>query len=96
MKKYKNKQIIEAERWFKIGDVQEANITKNDLNPEGFCLICSLTMISHGKMILFDSSYDVICPGDWIVRYDEGKYLPHDNDHFLKFYEEINEKKIID
>lgn len=68
---------IEAEQWFKFGDVSDANI-KNIPMPEGLCKKCNAEPKKHSGLIMAvnDEGIDfgiMICPGDYIVTDCNGK-----------------------
>ncbi len=90
MKKYRMKEIIEAERWFKIGDVPEAEVKHYfGTNKDQECMVCGKILHKHGKILFPDNSYDLLCPGDWLIKYESGKIYPCDNETFIKVYEEL-------
>jgi len=98
MKKYRKKPIIiEAERWFKYGDVPEASIypfsLKYDLpeNKKDTCEWCGKPYKEHGKCPT-RGGYYIICPGDYIIKSITGEFYPCDPGTFVKNYEEIEKE----
>lgn len=89
MKRYRMKEIVEAKRWFAIEDVPEAIVELHNQQTDKNCMICNQIIANHGKIILPDKSYDLVCPGDWILKYSNGKYIPCDHDTFINMYEEF-------
>ena len=64
-------KLIGIAKWFKIGDVPEANIIP--LSPMSLypptCDKCGLPMSKHGLL----SGEDIICPGDWLLKWSMNK-----------------------
>jgi hypothetical protein len=85
-----NKEIVEAKRWFQMKDFQDSEITLYEpLNKGEKCIVCEKEMKEHGKMSLPDNSYDIICPGDWLLKYSNGKIYSCDHNTFIQVYEEL-------
>jgi len=96
MKKYRKKPVvIEAEQWFGYGDVPEANIIKYSdqqmykFNPTDRCDRCGELYINHGFLHTLEG-FQIVCPGDYIVKGVEGEFYPCKADIFEKTYEEVN------
>ena len=91
MKKYRTREIVEAAIWSCMGDVPEADITLYvGTNSGQECIVCKELLGKHGKMLFPDNSYDLVCPGDWMIKYSNGKIYPCDNKTFTSVYEEVN------
>ena len=91
MKKYRIKEIVEAIRWLGVDQTTEINIELySGTNKDQICVMCNQPLHMHGKYILPDASYDLFCPGDWLIKYNNGKIYPCDHETFIKMYEEID------
>ncbi len=92
MRKYRKKPVIvEAEQWFKIGDVPEASIIEfnsTKINKGFTCEKCGKFYKNHGLCPTLEG-YHIVCPGDWIVKGIKGEYYPVKPDIFDKTYEEV-------
>lgn len=90
MKKYRKKPVIvEAEQWFKLGDVPEANIEPILNDVEFICGGCGKTAQEHGVIQTLEGSH-IVCPGDYIIKGIKGEFYPCKPDVFKETYEEIN------
>ncbi len=95
MKRYKKKAIIiEAEQWFKIGDVPEANIIgwDNSTDYGEVCPKCGRLLRDHGLCPTLEGNH-IVCPGDWIIRGIHGEYYPVKPDIFVQTYEPVGVKE---
>ena len=91
MKKYRTKEIIEAQRWFNVENTKEIKIeTYNGENKYQICVICNEELKKHGKILSVDDFYDLICPGDWLIKYKNGKIYSCEHETFIKLYEEVD------
>lgn len=91
MKKYHKKPVVvEAEQWFKLGDVPEANIEPIGNNIEFICGVCGKTAQEHGIIQTLEGSH-IVCPGDYIIKGIKGEFYPCKPDIFKETYEEVNE-----
>lgn len=96
MKKYRKKPvIIEAERWWKLGDVPEANITQYRVLSDAICSRCKRRFDEHGWCETLEGGHTV-CPGDWIIKGVKGEYYPCKPDVFKATYEPVDNEKTQD
>ena len=90
MDKYKKKPvIIEAERWFRLGDVPEAPIKSWDNSFDKGrlrCPLCGSFYAEHGLIPTLEGEH-IICPGDWVVKGVKGEFYPVKPDIFAETYE---------
>lgn len=61
-----------------------------DISGKSKCLKCGKTMHVHGwidSTISIDSENgEPVCPGDWVIRYESGKYTRMPNSLFSNYY----------
>lgn len=90
MKKYRKKPvIIEAEQWFRLGDVPEANIRPFvDFKMGNTCERCGRLYKDHGLCPTLEGNH-IVCPGDWIIKGIKGEFYPCKPDIFEKTYEPV-------
>lgn len=92
MKKYRKKPIIiEAEQWFKKGDVPEAQILILSDYNKWTCSKCGYKGYEHGNCKTLDG-YHIVCPGDYIIKGIRGEFCPCKPDIFKEIYEEIKDE----
>ena len=94
MKKFRKKPIvIEAEQWFKIGDVPEAPITPNEGESadgsDWVCSECNHFGSEHGYCKTLEG-YHIVCPGDWIIKGIKGEFYPCKPYIFKATYESVD------
>lgn len=90
MKKYRKKPIVvEAEQWFKPGDLEGIVVPKLEY-ANRVCKRCGLVR-EHGWVETLEGGH-IVCPGDWIVRGVKGEFYPVKPDIFKETYEEINDR----
>ncbi len=80
--------IVEAERWFKLGDVKEAPILGWDKSDKRLCFYCGKSFAKHGRCETLEVYY-VVCPGDYIIKDVEGEFCPCKPDIFEEIYEKL-------
>ncbi len=91
MKKYRKKPVlIEAEQWFKNGDVPEAPIQMIDSDEEWICKKCGYKASQHGKCKTLEG-FHIVCPGDYIIKGVKGEFYPCKPDVFALTYEKVDE-----
>lgn len=90
--------IIEAMRWFKLGDVsdvvQYTETTEDDFASDYYdcCSTCDIPFINHGWLTgLKGTDGYIVCPGDWIIIGINGKKYPCKPDIFELTYEECTD-----
>jgi len=96
MKKFRMKEtfFIEAEQWFKQGDVPEAEIHLLDADWADMtpCSICNQPFKDHGNCKTL-TGWSLVCPGDWIKKEytDKGKpyFEPVNRKYFERAYKEM-------
>jgi len=87
-KRYRKRPVvIEAIRWFCLGDLP--SIVK-PYNKQGVCEVCGGKLEYHGWIETLEGGH-VVCPGDWIVKGVEGEFYPVKPAIFDKTYEEVGE-----
>lgn len=90
MYKYVNGSLkVEAQRWFKDGDHDKV-VMVSDLNKpyiERTCNYCDEIIAIHGWIDTSDGSGFIVCPGDYIVSYQNGDLVPVKPDLFELTYE---------
>jgi len=95
MAKFRKKPVVvEAERWFRRGDVAcvetEAPVDKeNCLWPDFTCPQCGRLLEDHGRIKTLEGSM-VACPGDWIITGIKGELYPCKPDIFEATYEPVD------
>ena len=88
MKKFRKKPVvIEAEQWFKIGDVKAVGIIPWTANCDNICLKCGKPLKHHGLCPTLEGNH-IVCPGDWIIKGVAGEFYPCKPDIFEETYEE--------
>ena len=92
MPKFRKKPVvIEAEQWFKMGDVQcvteYSPMTKVKVRH---CTHCGQFWHMHGWVVTFEGGH-VACPGDWIITGVQGEKYPCKPDIFEETYERVEE-----
>lgn len=91
MAKYRKKPIIiEAEQWFKNGDVKEARGAIGYHRTEGVCKHCNGPTCLHGWIDTLEGGH-IVCPGDWIITGVKGEKYPCKPDIFELTYEKVEE-----
>jgi hypothetical protein len=91
MKKYRKKPvIIEAEQWFKFGDVPKAPIEKEIFSHDGGCVCkqCGEDIDIHAICKTLEGKH-IVCPGDYIIRGIKGEFYPCKKDIFFATYEPV-------
>lgn len=93
MEKYRKKPVVvEAEQWFKFGDVPEAPITPIDGESadgtDWICEICGRPGSEHGNCKTLEG-FHIVCPGDFIIKGINGEFYPCKPDIFNQTYEEV-------
>lgn len=98
MAKYRKKQVvIEATRWWSLGDHKEVIQYEYPLNvvsesvgiPNDYkCDICKRSYAEHGWMNTLEGA-SIVCPGDWIITDKNGVHSTCKSDIFEKTYEKI-------
>ena len=87
MKKYQKKlPVVEAEQWFKIGDVPQAGISLYPFEI-GICHKCGWSYKDHGYYLIC-GAFRPICPGTWIVKKADGNIEVLDPTTFEREYKE--------
>ena len=90
MRKFRKKPIvIEAERWFRLGDVPEAGIKPYSHDAAHWrCPRCGQPAEVHGIIDTLEGEY-IVCPGDWIIKGIKGEFYPCKPDVFEETYEPV-------
>jgi len=86
-------KVIDAVQWFKDGDISDivhGHWYSTDLHEDDVCEKCGEGICEHGYM---ENLYTMVCPGDWIINYPDGKYIIMDEDTFDKLYAPFNPTK---
>lgn len=91
MKKYRKKPVVvSAGRWWKMGDVPNAQI--RELDPDGvcknICKVCGNSISMHGYCKTLEG-WLIVCPGDYIIQGVKGEYYPCKPDIFAETYESV-------
>ena len=89
MKTYYTLKTINAKQWFKVGDALEANIGKFFENQCSDCVSCGKLISKHGRMFCPSHGFTLVCPGDWIVKRDDGTFYTIKKEIFDKEYKEL-------
>ena len=92
MAKYRKRTIVvEAEQWFKHGDV--ACVERSVFSHRGGCRcsLCNSLMDVHGVVQTLEGKH-IVCPGDWIITGIKGEKYSCKPDIFQETYELIGEK----
>lgn len=105
MKQYRKKPvIIEAEQWFKLGDVPEANIQLISTIKDAVdvvdtidlfkfnCESCGKSLKEHGIVKTLEGSH-IVCPGDYIIKGIKGEFYSCKPDVFKETYEEVSDNE---
>jgi hypothetical protein len=105
MKKYRKKPVIvEAEQWFKLGDVPEANIRLISTIKDAIevvdsvdlikfsCESCGRNFKEHGIIQTLEGSH-LVCPGDYIIKGIKGEFYSCKPDVFKETYEEVSDNE---
>ena len=95
MKKYQKKlPVVEAEQWFKAGDVPEAGIMLYPFKivSGDLCHKCGWSYKEHGFCQISDA-FQPICPGTWIVKKADGNIEVLDPTTFEREYKPIKAVK---
>lgn len=90
MRNYRSDYIIQAERWFKNGDVLEAKTYPIDSDSDWICIDCGFKSYKHNNCKT-KKGYHIVCPGNWIVKHIDGYYYIIENDIFKVMYRKTNE-----
>ncbi|AQZ45551.1 hypothetical protein B5S25_02010 [Paenibacillus larvae subsp. pulvifaciens] len=88
MKKYRKKPVVvSAGRWWRKGDVPDAQIRELDHDGvcKNICRVCGNPTSLHGHCKTLES-WLVVCPGDYIIRGVKGEYYPCKPDVFERTY----------
>lgn len=89
MAKYRKKPVVvEAEQWFKNGDVPYADITPIDSDTEWICRECGNKASAHGNCPTLEG-FHIVCPGDYIITGIKGENYPCKPDIFEQTYEPV-------
>jgi hypothetical protein len=83
--------IITAKQWFKAGDhlavltPPRMCIKSSDMR----CVHCGESSGKHGEIVTLESGdgYQLVCPGDWIIKGIKGEFYPCKPDVFTQTYE---------
>ena len=75
MKYRKKPVVVDAEQWFKNGDVPDANTHPIDSGIEWKCEECGFTASKHNNCPTLEG-YHIVCPGDWIIKGVKGEFYP--------------------
>ena len=59
-------------------------------NCDNLCYECGDIMLNHGWIYAKHGGYKV-CPGDWIIKDEEGRYYSMAPNKFEKIYERVND-----
>ena len=90
MAKYRKRPVvIEAERWFQLGDVDDVYTIDRSFQPIGNCENCNKRIEEHGRIDTLEGDTHIVCPGDWIITDIKGKKYPCKPDIFEKTYEPV-------
>lgn len=91
MKKFQKKPVvIKAEKWSRLGDVEEASIVRHSTDHV-ICLVCGRPIFSHGSCPTLEG-FHIVCPGDWIIKGVKSEYYPCKPDIFEMTYERVYER----
>lgn len=83
MKKYRKKPVvIEAQQWFKMGDLEVVVEVPAYLNQVTNRQVCGWVNTLEGGHI--------VTPGDWIIKGVNGEFYPCKPEIFEKTYEKVN------
>ena len=82
--------VIEATRWFKMGD--HPNVKGCLSEPDSCCNICDKAYCYHGWIDTLEGGH-IVCPGDWIIKGIKGEFYPCKHDIFEMTYEPCEEKE---
>ena len=89
MEKYRKKPvIIDAEQWFKNGDVPEANTHPIDSDTEWICQQCGNKASHHNNCPTLEG-WHIVCPGDYIIKGIKGEFYPCKPNIFELTYEKV-------
>lgn len=89
MSKYRKKPvIIDANKWFKVGDHPAV---EHETTLFARCDQCGKSSEKHGEIWTLESGAGkhVVCPGDWIITGIKGEVYACKPDIFAQTYEEI-------
>ena len=91
MAKYRKKPVvIEAEQWFKLGDI-EGIIPYIPLSQRN-CSQCEKDINKHGWILTLDGKGGhIVCPNDWIITGAMGKKTICKPKLFADSYEKVGE-----
>ena len=107
MPKFRKKPIvIEADQWFKNGDLPEEcdspaegqtiegsivrYFRRPDIPGKTVCEHCKKIMQFHGWIDTLEGGH-IVCPGDWIITGISKEKYPCKPDIFVKTYEPVDE-----
>ena len=82
--------VIEAVRWNKAGDGFNAVAFSPKVPPpEKFCGLCGHAYSDHGQRNhkTAECKFDVICPGNWLVKSADGFWRLMSNANFESRYQ---------
>jgi len=87
MAQFKNKEgtIVTAIRWYVKGDHPKVITYSHKGN---YCPVCGKELTHHGLLGNIMTGR-IVCPGDWIVEFSNGKCWHYYPDDFLEEYEFI-------
>jgi hypothetical protein len=89
MKDYIKKPIIiQAEQWFKNGDVPEAPIQMIDVDTEWICKECGHKASEHGNCKTLEG-YHIVCPSDYIIKGIKKEFYPCKEEIFKMTYDTV-------
>lgn len=96
MRSFRKKPVVvQAERWWKAGDVPEAPIVPHEgESTDGTswtCAACGHKGHEHGRCETLEG-WHIVCPGDWIIKGVKGEFYPCKPDIFAETYEPILEE----
>jgi len=67
--------VVEATQWFKLGDHPEVENVERTVHTDSImCKECNHKLHRHGKIETCKGLH-IVCPGDWIIKSDEGEYF---------------------
>jgi len=89
MKFRKKPVVVEAVRWFKMGDHPDVSY-QCWINT--VCKNCDNSFIPHGWIATREGGH-IVCPGDWIITGVNGEHYPCKPDIFEKTYEEVKDER---
>lgn len=86
MKYRKKPVVIDAARWFRLGDDPRVVRYSHPMPPTALCDRCNGPLDRHGWVQALEGGHRV-CPGDWIITGVAGEAYPCKPDIFDRTYE---------